>query len=292
LVVTITRRFLYALATSSGFERAVRAVQPIERIAYRRAQRYVAGTGLDDAVAVTTRLESEGLAVSLDLFGESETDPDAIRTVVRAYEQAAVIFKQTHADVYFEIVPSHLGVDVSGDFYRSHVEAIVEILPANSRLQISAEESWRTPTIVETSLALARAGAPIMQTLQANLLRSNQDADRLVEAGVPVRLVKGAYVESPDISRQWGDETDMAYIQLAHRLSNGGSHLTLGTHDPVIRESLLLALPSTGVEMLLGVHEADAIDLVSRGHHVRIYVPFGQDWFRYWMRRLAEARGS
>jgi len=264
----------------------------MEQIAYRRAQRYVAGTGLQDAVAVIKRLESKGLAVSLDFFGESETDPDAIETVLRTYERAASILQHTQADVDLEIVPSHLGVDVSGDFYRARVEAILEILPANSRLRISAEESWRTPTIVETSLALARAGTSIVQTLQANLLRSDHDADMLIDAGVPVRLVKGTYVESPDVSRRLGDDTDLAYIQLAHKLHGGGSHLSLGTHDPVITESLLLALPNTGVEMLLGVRESDAIDLVSRGHHVRIYVPFGESWFRYWMRRLAESRGS
>jgi proline dehydrogenase len=139
---------------------------------------------------------------------------------------------------------------------------------------------------------MGAGGAPLTATLQANLKRTPRDADRLAEAGVPVRLVKGAYVEPTDVAHPWGEQTDLAFVRLAHQLNEADAALSIGTHDPVIREALLLALPGLRVEMLLGVRPEDAQDLIRRGHHVRIYVPYGQDWFRYWMRRVAESRGS
>lgn len=287
----VTRRLLYALATSRRFERVVRGVRPFERAAYRSAQHYVAGTNLTDALAAIRRLRADGLAGSLDFFGESETDSDAVDEVVHSYERAAAAISSDD-DVYLEVVPSHLGLDVSADFYRRQVERIVEVLPAGSRLHISAEESARTPAIIGATLTLAHDGAPVTQTLQANLLRSDQDAGRLIEAQVPVRLVKGAYVEEPTVARPWGETTDIAFMRLAHKIHAGGAGLAIGTHDPVIREALLAALSGVAIEMLLGVRHQDAVDLAAGGHQVRIYVPYGDDWFRYWMRRVAESKGA
>jgi proline dehydrogenase len=132
----------------------------------------------------------------------------------------------------------------------------------------------------------------VVATVQANLRRSEVDAERLGGGGVPVRLVKGAYLETPDVAHPWGDSTDLAFIRLARALHAAGVELTIGTHDPVIREALLGSLQGIGIEMLLGVRADDARALVRRGHRVRIYVPFGDGWFRYWTRRLAEAAAA
>jgi proline dehydrogenase len=176
---------------------------------------------------------------------------------------------------YLEVVPSHLGLDVSPHF-REQLERIIESLPTGSRLEVSAEESWRTERILEVVLALANQGARVMTTLVANLRRSVADASRLADAAVPVRLVKGAYLEPPDLAHDWGEPTDVAFLRLAHELHAAGIELAIGTHDPVIREALLASLTGIGVEMLLGVRPDDARELVRRGHHVRIYVPGGR----------------
>ncbi|MBV8999075.1 MAG: hypothetical protein JO304_08455 [Solirubrobacterales bacterium] len=141
-------------------------------------------------------------------------------------------------------------------------------------------------------LAAARAGGAVSATVQANLRRSERDAEALAEAGVPIRLVKGAYVEAPEVARPWGEATDLAFVELAHRLQRGGATLYLATHDRVLREALLPALPGVGVEMLLGVRPEDHAGLVARGVPVRVYVPCGDEWFRYAMRRAAEGRGA
>jgi proline dehydrogenase len=288
----LRRRVLYGLATSEMFEALVDTSERARGLAYRAAGRYVAGRTVDEALPTVRRLLGAGLGVSLDAFGEGLDDEGAASRVVDDYRAMAAAASAVGGDIYLEVVPSHLGLDFGVDVCRRHVEQIVEALPAGGRLEISAEESRRTPRIVDLTLGLARAGAPLVATVQANLRRSTADTDRLVEAGVPIRLVKGAYLEDAGTAHAWGDETDIAFIELAHRVHAGGVPLALATHDPVIREALLAALPGATVEMLLGVREQDAVALTGRGHAVRIYTPYGPNWFRYWMRRVAEAQGA
>ena len=186
------RRVLYGLATNSQFEALAVSNQLTTDVAYRAARRYVAGRTLDEAMGTVHRLVGAGLGVSLDMFGEGLDDPSAASGVIDEYRAAAIAIEAAGGDVYLEVVPSHLGLDFGVDVCRRHIEAIVEALPSGARLEVSAEESRRTPHIVELALGLARSGAPLVVTLQANLKRSTTDADRLVEAGVPIRLVKGS----------------------------------------------------------------------------------------------------
>jgi proline dehydrogenase len=292
VIASLTRRALYALATSTEVESVVRAIPPAQEFALSQARRYVAGLTLDEAIDTVRRLTGDGLAVSLDLFGEGAPDEDALAATVAGYREAAAALAGVGGDVYLEIVPSHLGLDLGLDVCRRHVEQLVEVLPAGSRLEISAEEHRRTPHIMDLTVALAEAGAPVLATVQANLRRSPADVDRLLAAGVPVRLVKGAYLEPGDLAVPWGEQTAVAFVRLAHQVHAGGSAPVLATHDRVLREALLEALPGAGVEMLLGVREDDARELAGRGVPVRVYAPYGDSWFRYWMRRVAEAQGA
>jgi proline dehydrogenase len=114
----------------------------------------------------------------------------------------------------------------------------------------------------------------------------------MCEVGVPIRLVKGAYVEASDISHPWGEPTDRAFLDLVGQLANAGARLSLATHDRALLEASLERSPDAPVEMLLGVRSDDARSLAARGVSVRLYVPYGNDWFRYFMRRLAEAQGT
>ncbi|MDP8908923.1 MAG: proline dehydrogenase family protein, partial [Chloroflexota bacterium] len=93
-------------------------------------------------------------------------------------------------------------------------------------------------------------------------------------------------------ARPYGEQTDLSYVRLAHELTEAGLRVALATHDRVLREALLRALPEAEIELLLGVRDQDGEQLAAQGRRVRIYVPFGEAWFRYWMRRLAESRGS
>jgi proline dehydrogenase len=119
-------------------------------------------------------------------------------------------------------------------------------------------------------------------------------AERLAAAGpeIGVRLVKGAYVEADAVALPWGAPADAAYAALARRLGAAGVRLALATHDRALRAALLPDLPDAACELLLGVHPADAAALARAGRTVRIYVPYGEGWFRYLMRRRAEAQGA
>ncbi|MDP9459179.1 MAG: proline dehydrogenase family protein [Actinomycetota bacterium] len=264
----------------------------LRRQALARAGRYVAGETLSDALVVVRRLVGAGLAVSVDRFGEAEADVQMIASVVDEYRRLARAVEDVEGDVYLEVVPSHVGIDVSVEFFCEQARRIAAVLPDGARLEVSAENSSRTPRIVDAVLRVASTGVPVVATVQANLRRSTGDAQMLVDGGVPIRLVKGAYVEPADVAYAWGEPTNVAFVRLAHEVHQRGGRLAIATHDPVIREALLPALNDVEVEMLLGVRPEDALELVDRGHLVRIYVPYGTAWFRYWMRRVAEARGA
>jgi proline dehydrogenase len=286
------RRALTALATSERFERLVRGVPGGERMGWRVARGYVAGSRREDAFAVAHRLASDGLSCSIDYFGESVSDPVEANRVADTYVELAGALDQAPPGAYLSLDLSHVGVDHLGGAVRARLARIATALPAGCRVQIGAEQAARADRIFEEVIAVAREGLAASATVQANLKRSPADASRLADAGVPIRLVKGAYVEDAAIAHAWGEATDLAFLELAHGLHRAGVELTLGTHDPVLRDALLYALPGVGVEMLLGVRPDDARALVARHVPVRIYVPYGEGWFRYSMRRAAEALGA
>ena len=289
----IPRPILFKLATSERFECSVRAAPGGEHLAYRLASRYVAGDTAEDALAVARRLAGEGIQSSIDYFGENVTDAGEADRVADAYVAlAGRLAEDAPAESYLSVDLSHIAIDEPGDGAARRLERIAAALPAGARIQVGAEQLARTDRILEAVLAVAGAGGAVAATLQANLKRTPADADKLAEAGVPIRLVKGAYVETPAQALPWGDATDLAFIELAYALNRAGATLSLATHDPVIREALLPALPGVTIEMLLGVRSDDLEPLAARKVPVRVYVPYGEGWFRYAMRRAAESSGA
>jgi proline dehydrogenase len=290
--VKLDRAILFRLATSRVYERTVRSLPTGEARAWRAASRYVAGTDEDSAFRCARELAQRSIGASLDFFGEQVSDPDLARSVATRYEALARGLSELPEPVWLSIDLSHIGIDIDVPLCRTLLQRIATALPAGRRLQVGAEDAARSERIIEAVLPLAREGAPLGATLQANLRRSDADAERLAEVGLHVRLVKGAYIESPALARPYGEETDLAFVRLAHRLADAGVPLALATHDRVLRASLLGALPGVECELLLGVRGDDADRLAQQGRTVRLYVPFGDGWFRYWMRRLAESRGA
>jgi proline dehydrogenase len=284
------RRPLFALATSDRLERVVRGSARGEALAYRLASRYVAGVTAEDAFATASRLAERGVLSSIDYFGERVSDPAEAERVTEAYVSLAQRVGSEAPGAYLSVDLSHLAIDEPGVVGR--LERIADALPPGVFVQVGAEEAARADRILETVLAVARSGGRVAATLQANLRRSPDDASALVDAGVPIRLVKGAYVESAAVAHAFGEATDLAFVSLAYALHRAGGVVWLATHDPVLREALLPALPGAGVEMLLGVRRDDQVALAARGIPIRVYMPYGEQWFRYAMRRLAESRGA
>ncbi len=288
------RAVLFRLATSSQLERAVRALPGGEQRAWRGASRYVAGNTLGDALAAVQRLARHGVQSSIDQFGELVQDAATADRVATDYLKLADQLTTLPETTWLSVDLSHLGLDIDPQRCVEHLAAIASALPAGRRIQVGAEDYNRTDRVLDCVLAVAGRGLPdrLGATVQANFRRSSWDLDQLVSAGVHVRLVKGAYVEPPERALPYGEATDIAYIHLAHRLAGADAGFALATHDGLLREALLRALGLRPVEQLLGVRPEVLDELVTRGVPVRVYVPFGDDWFRYWMRRVAESRGA
>jgi proline dehydrogenase len=280
----LRRRVLFRLATNPLLERAIVTAPGGRERAWRSARRYVAGERLEDAVAVTRSLAEQGLTATLDLFGVRVDDPALAARVADAYVELAGALAGTLPSTWLAIDLSRVGFDAG------HLRRIAAALPAGRLLQVGAEEAATTDRVLAAVTGAAAVGLPVAATLQANLRRSPADADRLAAAGVPVRLVKGAYVESPAVALPYGPETDRAYAALARRLHAAGGLVSLATHDDALRHPLLADLPTAPCEQLLGVRPEQAHALVACGRAVRIYVPFGPDWLRYLLRLRAEAQ--
>ena len=289
----LDRRVLFRLATSTRLERGIKRLPGGEAGAWRAASRYVAGRSSSEARAVVESLLARGHGVSVDLFGERVSDPAVADQVLEDYIALVAALPPPPADVWLSVDLSHLALDAGAGAAADRLAAITDALPAGRRVQVGAEQLALTDAILACVLDVAARGRAdrLGATVQANLVRSPDDADTLVEAGVHVRLVKGAYVEATAAHR-FGEPTDVAFLRLGFRLAERGAAWSMATHDGRLREALLLAHGSVPVEQLLGVRPEALDELRDRGVPTRVYVPYGPDWFRYWFRRVAESRGK
>jgi proline dehydrogenase len=285
----MNRSILYRAAEFGPLSTVVLRNGTMRRAARRAAGRYLGGETLEEALAAVGQLHAEGLRASIDFFGEAVTEPASVERVVKEYErlnQALARF-DPRVNVWADL--SNLGLDISDGACREAVQTIVDTLPQGTLLQIRAHDSGRMEAILRIALVLAAEGAAVMPTLPANLHRSEADLHRLIDSGVPVLLVKGASLEPPHLARRWGEETDLAFLRFALELHKAGVEFAIGTHDPVLREAVFAAVGDVPLQMLLGIRGQDARQLARAGRSVRAYVPYGSDWFRYWLRRLASA---
>jgi proline dehydrogenase len=289
----LDRAALFALATSERFERAVKRVPGGEAVAWRAASRYLAGRSRVDALEFARRLLADGHAVSIDLFGERVDDPVIADRVLAEYPELAGVLPASPVDVWLSLDLSHLALATDATAAADRLAKIAGALPPGRRLQVGAEEAAQTDAILGCLFDVAARGLAdrLGATLQANLVRSGSDLDALADAGVHVRLVKGAYVEATG-ALSYGEPTDIAFLQLGFRLAERGVPWSAATHDGRLREALLLAHEPLAIEQLLGVRPDALAELSARGIPTRVYVPYGRDWFRFWLRRLAESRGA
>jgi len=289
----LDRRVLFRLATSERLERGVKRAPGGEPAAWRAASRYVAGRSRSEALAAVATLLGQGHGVSVDLFGEGVSDPAVADQVLEGYLALVAALPPPPADIWLSVDLSHLGLEAGATAVADRLAAIAEALPAGRRVQVGAEQLALTDSILACVTAVAARGLAdrLGATVQANLVRSPADIDTLADAGVHVRLVKGAYQETTG-AHPYGEPTDVAFLRLAFQLAERGEAWSMATHDGRLREALLLARGSLPVEQLLGVRPEALDELHARGVPTRVYVPYGPEWFRYWLRRVAESRGA
>jgi proline dehydrogenase len=287
---------LLSASRSPGMRRAVVST-PLTR---RVVDRFVAGERLTDAMAAVDRLARAGLTVTLDHLGEGVTSPVQARATRDAYLRAldAVAAAGLGRVVEVSVKLSAFGQSLPGghDLALSNVEQVAAAADhAGTTVTLDMEES----STVDSTLAVLtslRAGHPgTGAVLQSYLHRTPDDARALARPGSRVRLVKGAYREPATVALQHKRDVDRAYIQCLHILMSGRGYPMVGSHDPrmIAAAGQLAGQASRPAEtyefqMLYGMRTAEQQRLAAEGYRVRTYLPYGTDWYGYFMRRLAE----
>jgi proline dehydrogenase len=277
--------------------------RPVYRLVMRHdllrglTQRYVAGEELADGIVVAQTLNTQRLLVSLDHLGESVTSQGAARRAVAAYLEALETIAAEQVDGNISLKLTQLGLDVSRELCVGHLRQILErARELNTFVRIDMESSAFTQRTLEVHGELWTAGFQnVGVVLQAYLYRTASDVERAIEMGVPVRLCKGAYLEPARVAYADKAEVDANYGRLMERLLVAGNHPAIATHDERLIRRVLEIVRSNGVptenfdfEMLFGVRRDLQLRLVESGYRVRVYLPYGQEWYPYLVRRLAE----
>jgi proline dehydrogenase len=270
----------------------VRLLPAVPRPLVRRlSSRYIAGPTIDDAIRVVSRLNAKGKLATVDVLGEEITSADEARAIAGQYHDVLARVDAEGLDSNVSIKLTGLGLELDEDLCREIVEAIVvDAAARGSFVRIDMEDSTTTDRTLALYRALRDAGhANVGAVVQAYLHRTLDDL-----AGIEnVRICKGIYVEPESIAYQGYEEVRANYLAALDRVLAAGTYVGIATHDEyLIGEALKrvdrLARDRYEFQMLLGVRSDRADELVAAGHRVRIYVPFGTQWYEYSIRRLQE----
>ena len=262
----------------------------------RISRRYIAGDTLEEAVQTVRALNREGCVATIDLLGEStESKADAAQTL-RDYERVVDKLEEHGLNSGISVKLTGLGLTLSEELCRANLEEIVAYAGEKGRfVRVDMEDSPYTSVTLDTVISLHERYENVGAVIQAYMRRSLEDAGRLARAGVTVRLCKGIYDEPRKIAYKDFDTVRENYRLLLEELLRGGCYVGIATHDEFLVWHALrlihqLEIPKERYEfqMLLGVDEELRGILVGAGHKVRVYVPFGEEWYEYSSRRLKE----
>lgn len=258
------------------------------------ARRFVAGNTLDEAVAASRTLNAQGMRVSLDLLGEEVHDADTARSATEGYVEAIRRIAATGLDANVSVKLTQLGLSFDNGLARSALERLSSAAGlGRTTVTVDMEDSRFTEATVDLYAAVQSHNGNLGICLQAYLHRSPEDLDRLIPLGGHIRLCKGAYVESSAIAFQASDDVNAAFARLLERLMAAEEVVpAIATHDDQLIDLARLhaRTRSRGWEfqMLFGVRPKLQRELQAEGHDLRIYVPYGSQWYAYLTRRLAE----
>ena len=263
---------------------------------HKVTRRFVAGDTLEEALAVCQRLQGERVFSTLDHLGENVRTLEEASASCDAYVSALEQIGARGLSSTIAIKLTQFGLDLSEEACLENVRRLeAKAKTAASRVEIDMESSAYT----ERTLALAiQAGSEcgcVRVCVQAYLHRSAADIERLNAAAVPVRLVKGAYREPPSVAIPRKQDVDDNYITLMKNLLDHGVYPAIATHDAKIVQEAVEYVQGRGIrqdsfefQMLYGIRRDLQRKLIAQGYRLRLYVPYGTDWYPYFMRRLAE----
>ena len=269
--------------------------------ARRAARRFVAGETIDDAIGVIRALNAGGILATVDHLGENvETEADA-RRATEDYRAILDRIGKEGVKSHASIKLTQLGLDIGVDFCRENVACILRTAKdIGAFIRIDMESSEYTARTLDVYRSLRREYENVGIVIQSYLYRSKDDVAALCQEGANVRLCKGAYKEPPDKTFPHKADVDASYVALARMLlSNGaraqGAYTAIATHDPKMIEAAKAYVAEHRVprhrfefQMLYGIRRDLQQQLAKEGYTMRVYVPYGTEWYPYFMRRLAE----
>jgi len=292
---------LRALFISLSESRTLRAAAEKSAIGQRLSSRFVAGTQVDDVLKVASKLNQKGVTVSVDNLGENVTNAGEARASAQLYHQLLDQIAARKLDANVSLKLTHMGLDVDENLARDLVTGLVQkaasMSPPNF-VRVDMEGSPYTQRTLDFVHKLHRTpghAGRVGTVIQSYMLRAEADIEKLLAEGIRIRLCKGAYKEPPEIAFQRKSEVDRNYIKLMKILMKSGIYHGLATHDEnIIKEAKAFAtlenIPRDAFEfqMLHGIRRDLQQGLVRDGWRMRVYIPFGTEWYPYFMRRLAE----
>lgn len=292
---------LRALFISLSESRWLRGMAERSAMGRRLSSRFVAGTQVDDALRVTEAVNRAGLSVSVDNLGENVTNADEARASAQLYHQMLdqVSSRQLNANVSLKL--THMGLDVDEQLARDLVTGLVAkaaaMQPPNF-VRVDMEGSpytQRTLDFVHELHRMPGHAGVVGAVIQSYMRRAESDIEKLLAERIRIRLCKGAYKEPDEIAFQKKSEVDANYVRLMKVLMKSGVYHGLATHDEkIIQQAKSFAaqehIPPNAFEfqMLYGIRRDLQRRLVREGWRMRVYIPFGTEWYPYFMRRLAE----
>jgi proline dehydrogenase len=293
MMTAVLRGGILAAAGRDEVERLIRD----SRWSRALVARFVAGNRLEDALVAATRLSGQGLTATLDRLGENVITPVEARGAVESYAETLREMAARRLDPNISVKLTMLGLDIDDDVaYDNMLKLLETARTVDGFVRIDMEGSAYTERTLAIAEALhARFPGQVGTVIQAYLHRSDRDLERLIDLKMRVRLVKGAYAEPARLALQRPSEIDEAFTRLMERLLEDGQYPAIATHDPALIRATRGFAVRMGIDpkrwefqMLYGVRREAQLSLAREGYGMRIYLPFGADWYPYFARRIAE----
>jgi proline dehydrogenase len=292
-------------AASKGFFHVLAGRQTLKALASRYgmrdgrsfARRFIAGENVEQAIDAARRIEASRLMVTLDFLGESVASIAEADAATRAYIGMLERIAAAGVERNISLKLTQLGLTIDRATCVDNLRRILDAAAANAFfVRIDMENSAFTAVTLEVFETMwQQEYRNLGVVLQSYLRRSEADAARMNALGARVRLVKGAYKEPRGVAYQSKADVDAAFVRIMKTLLSSGTYPAIATHDIAMIEQTRAFAAETGVQssryefqMLYGIRRDLQSSLVREGYRVRVYVPFGREWFPYFMRRLGE----
>ena len=276
----------------------VRVLPAVPRpVVKKLSQRYIAGPDLADACRAVAGLNLDGKMATIDVLGEEITSRDEASALLAEYEDVFETIEREGLDSNVSVKLTGLGLNLDRDFCLENVATLVrDAARRGNFVRIDMEDSSTTTDTLEIYRRLRAQGLDnVGVVLQAYMKRTLMDIASLAPLRPNVRVCKGIYVEPPDVAYQEFETVQINFVEAVEALLEAGAYVAVATHDDWVIAEVLTLLEERGLapeeyefQMLLGVRPELGDELVREGHRLRIYVPFGRQWYEYSLRRLQE----